>query len=384
MRVTVAALAALGLWLGAGTTAFAQGTAPSNTVWLCNPTQAGSDPCLADESTTVVPSDPADSYVIHFKPAAHPGIDCFYVYPTVNDQATVNAPLTIDPEETAIAKDQASPFSHVCRVFAPVYPQITLGGSLLAGLLGLTSQADDVAYSGVLSAWEDYMAHDNDGRGVVLIGHSQGAIMLIRLIHDEIDSSPRARAHLVSAILLGGNVGVPPGELEGGDFQHVPACTYGAETGCVVAYSSFDRTPPADSAFGQIYPVLQALTDLPTVPDEQVLCVNPAQIDGQDGHLYPLFPSAPFPGALGALIQPVDVATPWADPVGQYTARCAHSGNLTWLQIDDVGPPDDPIPAVTEPLPELGLHLADVAIDAGNLVHLVWLESRAYLRRHFG
>ncbi len=58
----------------------------------------------------------------------------------------------------------------------------------------------------MLAAWRDYLAHDNHGRGVVLIGHSQGAYVLRHLVKTVIDRSPAQRRLLVSAILLGGQV----------------------------------------------------------------------------------------------------------------------------------------------------------------------------------
>ena len=101
------------------------------------------------------------------------------------------------------------------------------------------------------AAWQDYLAHDNHGRGVILIGHSQGAGMLIGLLRRQIDDVPATRKLLVSAMVLGGNVTVPVGQTVGGSFQHVPACTSDTQTGCVIAYSSFDQPPPADSLFGR-------------------------------------------------------------------------------------------------------------------------------------
>ena len=68
----------------------------------------------------------------------------------------------------------------------------------------------------MLGAWREYLARDNRGRGVVLIGHSQGTRMLRRLIREEIDPSPAARGRLVSAMLLGGNVIVRRGEVTAG------------------------------------------------------------------------------------------------------------------------------------------------------------------------
>ena len=58
----------------------------------------------------------------------------------------------------------------------------------------------------------------------MLIGHSQGAGLLTRIIADEIDDEPLLRDRLVSAYILGSTVHVPEGEVVGGDFANVPLC----------------------------------------------------------------------------------------------------------------------------------------------------------------
>ena len=50
------------------------------------------------------------------------------MYPTVSGQPTGNANLQIDPEENSIALYQAARYSQYCRVFAPMYRQVTLDG----------------------------------------------------------------------------------------------------------------------------------------------------------------------------------------------------------------------------------------------------------------
>jgi len=42
-------------------------------------------------------------------------------------------------------------------------------------------------YDDVRDAWHHYLEHDNQGRGVVLVGHSQGSFILAELIRQEID-----------------------------------------------------------------------------------------------------------------------------------------------------------------------------------------------------
>ena len=204
------------------------GAAPADTdssgvEWLCRPGQAD-DPCATSLTTTVLPAS-GPTYVEHFSDASSPKIDCFYVYPTVSLQPGIVANLHIDPAEISVAEAQASRFSQVCRVFAPIYPQLTLHA--LADPGGVTAVDEAKAYGAVAKAWDDYMAHYNDGRGVVVIGHSQGAAMLIALLRRQVDDNPSVRRQLVSAIIAGGNVTVPIGKDVGGSFQHIPACRTG-------------------------------------------------------------------------------------------------------------------------------------------------------------
>ncbi len=81
----------------------ATSAASAETTWLCKPGLA-SNPCLSSEEATVQLAN-GSSFVEHAQPAANPPIDCFYVYPTVSSQFTINANEEIDPEETQIAID---------------------------------------------------------------------------------------------------------------------------------------------------------------------------------------------------------------------------------------------------------------------------------------
>ncbi|HEX4778186.1 MAG TPA: DUF3089 domain-containing protein [Acidimicrobiia bacterium] len=373
------------------TTTTAANARASSVVWLCRPGLAD-NPCESDETATVVAAD-GNTRVEHAAPARDPSIDCFYVYPTVSDQPTPVANLTIDPEEKAIALNQASRFSQVCKVYAPMYRQATLAAiasATGAGASGTTTTSSTtttsarpafgLGYDDVLGAWRDYLAHDNRGRGVILIGHSQGSFVLIQLLKSEIDPNPSQRRLLVSAMLLGGNVTVPTGRDVGGDFQHVPACHSQTQTGCVVAYSSFLSTPPPNSLFGRAGTRPRAGTQSAT--GLQVLCVNPASPSGGSGSLLPYFTTSRFPGAIGAVSGPVPSApTPWVAYPDRYTASCEAANGATWLHITPTTNPNDTRPVVTQTLgPTWGLHLVDVNIALGNLVGLARSEAAAYHR----
>jgi hypothetical protein len=372
-------MAAIGISCGgesktAAPSATASPAAPSNTVWLCRPGLAD-NPCESDLTTTVLSAD-GSSTTEAVAPAEDPPIDCFYVYPTVSGQQTPNANLDIDPEEKAVALQQASRFSQVCKVYAPMYRQLTLKAILEPG--GVTAAASELAYGDVLSAWQDYLAHYNNGRGVVLIGHSQGTMMLTALIASEIDPNPDVRGLLVSALLIGGNVTVTAGQDVGGDFQNIPACRSVGQTGCVVAYSSFIEAPPPDSMFGRVDTGPRASEFVGK--NMEVLCVNPASLSGGTGSLKPYFSTTPLPGALGDLVGAVPSApTAWVAYPGLYAAHCESSGGANWLQIDTTNIAGDQRPVVSQTLgPTWGLHLVDVNIAIGNLVDLVRQQAAAF------
>src|SRR3954453_4648352 len=206
-----AAVLALSLAAGIVLLALPAG-AHAATTWLCKP-GANPNPCAGSLQTTVIDSS-GQSHIESPPRTRKPKIDCFYIYPTFSDDKTENSDLSIDPEEISIAQDQAARFSQRCLVFAPMYRQLTLQG------LGGTPSPHALltAYGDVRAAWKEYLRRYNHGRGVVLNGHSQGSGMLQELVHQKIDKSRAARAKLVSAILLGGNVTVEAGRNVGGVF----------------------------------------------------------------------------------------------------------------------------------------------------------------------
>jgi len=358
-------------------TATASPSVGSDTVWLCRPGMAN-NPCSVNLATTVLEAN-GSTHVESAQAAADPPIDCFYVYPTVSRQPGANADLTIDPEERAVATAQAARFSQVCRVFAPMYPQLTLAE--IAKPNGITATSALTAYLGVNSAFREYLAHYNGGRGIVFIGHSQGTSMLIALLKYEVDSDPATRKLLVSALLLGGNVTVPVGAKVGGDFENIPACAATGQTGCVVAYSSFDRTPPADAYFGRVDTGLNPFGAIGSAASGpmQIMCVNPAAPGGGTGALAPYFPTQGLSTLLGASAPSVTASTPFISVPGEYSAHCVSSGGATWLQIDRTTGSADHRPTVsTVSGPKWGLHTVDVNIALGNLVDLVRAESIAF------
>jgi hypothetical protein len=349
--------------------------------WLCRPGRE--DACTVDISTTVVAADGALTKETF---AANPNapIDCFYVYPTVSLDATGNSDMNPGPEEAGVVRTQLARFASQCRVFAPMYRQFTLS-ALRAATTGKPIASDrTLAYADVLDAWKHYLANDNKGRGVVLIGHSQGSGMLVQLIRNEIDGKP-VQKQLVSALLLGTNVAVPAGKDVGGAFTSVPLCRSASQTGCVISYVTFRSNipPPADSRFGKV----------PTA-GQVAACTNPAALGGGAGALHAYLSNggsivssaaAPRPWVT----PPATITTPYVSVPGLLTAQCVSNEKGSYLEVTVHGNPADArtdeisgdVVANGQVNASWGLHLIDVNVAMGNLVDIVSKQAKAFTAR---
>lgn len=349
--------------------------------WLCRPGRE--DACAVDLTTTIVA---ANGKLTEEKWKANPNapVDCFYVYPTVSLDSTPNSDMTAGPEEKSVILHQFARFGSQCRVFAPLYRQVTLT-ALRANLSGKPMAADrTLGYNDVLDAWNHYLANDNKGRGVVLIGHSQGSGVLMQLIRNEIDGKP-IQDRIISAMLLGMNVSVPKGKDVGGTFKHMPLCRSASQTGCVISYVTFRENipPPANSLFGRL-------------PGEgvEVACTNPAALSGGRGELHAYLGAARTAGSSAAEPKPwvttsEPIKTPFVSVPGLLTGTCVSNEKGSYLALKVNGNPSDPR---TDDIPgdilvagqvqaNWGLHLIDVQVAMGNLVDIVGQQSKAWLTR---
>ena len=348
--------------------------------WLCQPGRA--DACGRPLPTAALNANGYGS-VGQSAVAADPPADCFYVYPTISRDQTLNSDLQPGPEEQAVAAIQFARFASVCRTFAPMYRQMTLAG-LMAVFAGQPRAGDpEMAYADVREAWRTYLRDHNRGRPFVLIGHSQGTLHLTRLLGEEIETGEAAE-RMLSALLIGYNVEVPEGQPVGGSFQRTPLCTRPDQTGCVISYVSFRATnpPPAAALFGRA-----------TRPGMTVACTNPAALGDHrsaplDSYWYagPSVTNTQNPIAWSSEGEP---PTPFLRTEGLASAACANSGPVGYLSVmvhaDPADVRTDRIPGEVmlggQLQPGWGIHLADINLALGDLLRLVEAQSEAYRRR---
>ncbi len=346
--------------------------------WLCRPGRQ--DACAVNQDVTVVRPD-GGRKVERFRADKAAAFDCFYVYPTVSNDPTPNSDMTAGPEELAVAAAQAARFTSKCRVYAPLYRQVTLT-ALRQTLLGGTPAVDrGLGLADVYNAWNDYLRRDNKGRGVVLIGHSQGSGVLKELIARYIEGQPSQR-NVVAAYLIGTNLAVPQGAAVGGDFKRLPLCTRAGQYGCVVSYVTFraDAPPPEGSRFGRIA----------DKPGMVAACVNPAAIGGGKAVTDAIF------GAKGAGMSSAEqaswasvgppVATPFVKVPGLISAECVSGDGFNYLAVTVNADPKDArtdtivgdVVANGQILKDWGLHLIDMPVAMGNLVELADAQAKAW------
>ncbi|MBC7983929.1 MAG: DUF3089 domain-containing protein [Candidatus Obscuribacterales bacterium] len=380
-------LAAITLFGSLVNLSLAQDVAPNYSkldAWVCHP-ENKKDACDRDLDITVIAPDGKFSKQ-PWKETKNQPIDCFYVYPTTSLDPGMVSDLTPGKDEELItAYVQAARFRSQCRVYAPLYRQNTVT-SLRAAAAGKPMSGDrSVIYADVLNSWNHYLQHDNKGRGVVLIGHSQGAGLLTRLIAGEIDRKP-IQKQLVSAFLIGSAVAVPKDKAVGGSFKNIPLCTAEHQIGCVVTFASYRATMPpvASSNFGR----------LRGAPEGNVTaCTNPAALTGGKAKLDAAMStvgeiSLAHKEYLPWTNSPKKVPTPFVSLPGLLQGECVQRGEFSYLEITINADPND---ARTDDVigdvltadggvnTAWGLHLIDMSMTMGNLLDIVGKQTKMYL-----
>jgi hypothetical protein len=327
--------------------------------WVCRP---GEESICTTGLDAIVEKADGSTAAQAFTPAVDPPIDCFYIYPTVSLEKTQYADLTDSPEIQAETKAQVGRLSSRCRIFAPIYRQETEYG-LNQAASGTPATQSDVPTLDVQAAWNYYLENDNQGRGVVLIGHSQGTILLQNLIAESIDGTA-SQALLVSAFLAGNpSLGVPPGGVVGGTFAHIPTCSAAAQTGCVYVWASYlagDTSAPPVFGRARGDGLVSA-------------CVSPA---------------APAGASAMLKFYHQNTQPPWfVEALGQVSGECQAGSSGANIFVVTVEPgqfadTDTAILKAVEVAPGWGVHPDDIALVQGNMLDVLDAEIATWQSQH--
>ncbi|MCA8831636.1 DUF3089 domain-containing protein [Hymenobacter pini] len=161
--------------------------------------------------------------------------DVFFVHPTTyywrkEWNAELNNERVNRFTDKSTIRGQATVFNSTARVYAPRYRQATLY-SFFEEKDTNGQQALELAYSDVKNAFQYYLDNYNQGRPIIIAGHSQGTVHATRLLHDFFDNDPKLRRKLVAAYLIGFKV--KPDE-----YQVLRPCEDSTQTGCFVTWNT--------------------------------------------------------------------------------------------------------------------------------------------------
>lgn len=238
----------------------------------------------------------------------------FFVHPTSYlSRDNWNAPIgDEEAERTArlYIRGMASPFNKAREIWAPRYRQATMGSFLTDEPDG--QQAIDAAYADVREAYRYFLSSVDEDTPIVLAGHSQGALHLLRLLREEVKGTPVAD-RLVAAYVIGWPISVDHDVPQLG----FAACKTRTQTGCILSWSSFAE--PADPS--RVIEAYAGSTgfDGEKRGDSQILCTNP--LTGIFGG------KAPQSANLGTLV-PEDGMQNGELVPGSVPARCDDHGLL--------------------------------------------------------
>jgi hypothetical protein len=324
-------------------------------MWLCKP-QAESNLCLElDQTATWVMPDGSFEARNHTT-AVDPAFDCFYVYPTVDLSETPGNTQDLTDVELMLPPlyNQAARFTGLCNVYAPRYHQMTIGSYGVEGGYR-DSEFFATAFSDIEAAFDQYLLESGD-RPFVLMGHSQGSHVLIKLLEERFDNDPELRQRLVSALLIGPgrSLEVPEGEIAGGTFENLPLCTGADDTACIIAYDSIaageadDRTPGSRA------------------------CVIPTLLGGEANVL-----AATYWETDNGMPFPLEASEKWTVYPAMHTAACEADGYLGIGTVDEERQPPL-LPALLQTVFGSTLHIADVNYALGDLLRIVETQATTF------
>lgn len=307
-------------------------------LWLARPDiSATNDSTWLPQGVKPTPSGPAAVFYIH--PTS---------YMAAFNIARWNASLE-DSESQEIARrfvmTQASAFTGAGHVWAPRYHQAHFGAFL--SQRDDATKAIDAAYREIAAAFRVFL-NENPAGPIILAGHSQGSLHLMRLMKNEVAGKPVAN-RIVAAYIIGWPVSMTADIPALG----LPACERAEQAGCILSWQSFAEPADTNAILGA-YAHYRGMTGKKR-EGTPMLCVNP--LTGMQGS------AAPAKANLGTLGPSIQLDGRDARLIkGAVGARCGTEGKEAGFLL--VGTPPQLGPYV---LPGNNYHVYDYALFWANI-----------------
>ena len=167
-------------------------------------------------------------------------VDVFYIYPTIfsgSNNSDWNADiydLKLKEEIENIAiKYQASAWANSANIYSPFYRQVHYRAFFEPYIEQGGRIAYEIAYKDVKTAFEYYLKNHNNGKPIIIAGHSQGSGHGLRILKDFFDNKP-LKDRLIAAYLIGANI-------KANEFKTIKPMYNADQTGGFVTWNSYKK-----------------------------------------------------------------------------------------------------------------------------------------------
>ena len=170
-------------------------------------------------------------------------IDIFYVYPAL-DFADVNfkgdtmlyTDISLKEERNKAFNNQQMNkmvfASNKYNFYSPYYRQIMIN-TYLKGDSSQINKLSSISYDDIRNAFNYYMKHYNNGRPFILLGHSEGTMLLIRLLENNMTDEQFER--MIAAYMIG--YYITDAELQKYPKRIIPAQD-SSDIHCIILFNS--------------------------------------------------------------------------------------------------------------------------------------------------
>lgn len=291
-------------------------------------------------------------------------VDVFYIHPTTYRtpdrwnqdiaDSTVNAWTDV-----SVIRRQAGVFNGCCRIYAPRYRQASFLATKDRLMQGDGGKAYALAYSDVERAFDHFIKEENNGRTFIIVGHSQGAEMALRLLRNRIDGQVLEK-QLVAAYVIGLDV---TAGMFGRAFKSLKPCNKPTQTSCVLAWNAV--TLDADLRALRGFAGSRYLHEFGTEEGRTPLCINPLTFDREK-------PVALSSASKGAVPGGAGEGTMQALVKGKVAAECKDGFLVANV---DSGLGLEPLPGGSLHYHEFGLFYADIRANVAKRI-TAFLKTR--------
>lgn len=215
-------------------------------------------------SYTIIKPDTTQRTVVNIPYDTLSNYDVFCIYPTIPTGGGGTPqihPLAFDATTvTPLIVDLYSQYAEFGRIYAPYYRQINGVTFISPGSMNTQARLLDTAVTDVIAAFEYYFNNYNGGKKIILVGHSQGSVLLGMMLR-KFESNPTLYSAFMNKIVLSVLPGFVTGphtlnsSNTGGWFQNYPICQNPNDINCMMTWQTYKSTATlgTPSASNHIY-----------------------------------------------------------------------------------------------------------------------------------